>query len=133
MLRSDSKAHQDRYLPHSLWRRPRSVFATPLEHPLIPTLRTGIGFGIITALVKRPNVYIYAGARSPSTATQLNELASAHPGVLEVVQLASASVPDAEAIAKLIEAKFGKLDVIIANAGWSLSLRRASSRVLTFA
>ena len=57
-----------------------------------------------------------SGARNPEVES-LVTLASAHPDKVFPVALDSADIPLNQAAAKVIEEKFGKLDVVIANAG----------------
>ncbi|TRM64015.1 hypothetical protein BD626DRAFT_557306 [Schizophyllum amplum] len=70
---------------------------------LISGANRGLGLGLVTALVKRPDTVVFAGARSPEKATELKALAAANPGKLHIV--------------KLITKVAGHLDVVIANAG----------------
>lgn len=41
----------------------------------------GIGLEIVTQLASRPSTIIYAGVRSPKSATQLNNLSNSNPNV----------------------------------------------------
>ncbi|KAI5481189.1 short-chain dehydrogenase/reductase SDR family protein [Pseudohyphozyma bogoriensis] len=84
---------------------------------LISGANRGIGFTFVSYLATRPNVVIYAGARDPSTATALKALSDAHPGVIHIIKLVSASAEDAQAAASAVEKAHGKVDVVIANAG----------------
>ncbi|KAI5474262.1 short-chain dehydrogenase/reductase SDR family protein [Pseudohyphozyma bogoriensis] len=84
---------------------------------LVSGATRGLGLGFVTALSLRPNTIVYAGARDPFSATKLQELADAHPGVVKIVKLESALAEDAKAAAAVIEKEHGKLDVVIANAG----------------
>ncbi|KII84565.1 hypothetical protein PLICRDRAFT_45941 [Plicaturopsis crispa FD-325 SS-3] len=86
---------------------------------LISGATRGIGFGLVTSLVARENVIVFAGARDPSgvTSTALQALVKEHPGKLHFVQLASASEEDAGAAAARVREVAGHVDVVIANAG----------------
>lgn len=78
----------------------------------------GIGFALVQQLARRDDAVIFAGARNPSTADQLNSLAKSVPeGKVTVVKLDSESDEDAEAAAKVVQGKVDKVDVLIANAG----------------
>jgi len=83
---------------------------------LISGASRGIGFEVVKIIAARPNTIVFAGARSPSKATQLQRLAATSPNV-HVIQLESNSVSDAAAAAKTVEQVAGGLDVVIANAG----------------
>ena len=63
---------------------------------------------------------VFAGARDPATAADLQALASKSSGRLHIVKLASASVDDHAAAIKEIEQTAGHIDVLVANAGESL-------------
>jgi norsolorinic acid ketoreductase len=80
----------------------------------------GIGLGIVTDLVKRDNVLVFAGARDPEAATELKQLQTIHKN-LHIVKLSSTSEEDAKTAAEQIERTAGKLDVVIANAGIAYS------------
>lgn len=76
-----------------------------------------IGLGIVSELAARADTIVFAGVRSPSTATALTELARNHPGKLRVVKLTSGDRTENDAALKEIESIAGRLDVVIANAG----------------
>ena len=69
---------------------------------LVSGANRGIGFNIVNILSQRENVVIFAGARDPTAATQLNELAAKNSN-LHVIKLTSTSEEDAKAAAKKIE------------------------------
>ncbi|GAA6040945.1 hypothetical protein JCM8097_003201 [Rhodosporidiobolus ruineniae] len=83
---------------------------------LVSGANRGIGFEVVKQLSSRMDVLIFAGARTPDKADALNSLARVI-GKIEVVKLESPNEEDAQAVAKVIEEKAGKLDVLIANAG----------------
>lgn len=60
---------------------------------------------------------IFAGARNPSTASQLQSLAKEYPSKVHVVKLTSCDKADNEAAVAEVKRVAGKLDVVIANAG----------------
>jgi len=74
----------------------------------------GLGLEYINQLSKRQNVFVYATARNPATATALNAIASKHSNV-EVVKVDGPE--DITAAAKLVASKHGRVDVLVANAG----------------
>jgi NAD(P)-dependent dehydrogenase (short-subunit alcohol dehydrogenase family) len=78
----------------------------------------------VKALVARADVVVFAGARQPGSAADLQALEAAHPGKLHVVKLASADEAGNRAAVAQIERVAGRLDVVIANAGaWTLCAR----------
>ena len=89
---------------------------------LITGANRGIGLGLVRKLLEDKDAVVFAGARDPSSANELKDLASASPDRLYLVKLNSGSVEDAKAVAAEIEAKAGKLDVLIANAGESIGI-----------
>jgi hypothetical protein len=74
------------------------------------------GFGLVQHLAVRDDVIVFAGARNPSSATALNELATKHQGKVHVVKLTSADEADNRAAVDEIKKTVGRLDVVIANA-----------------
>ncbi|KZT54358.1 NAD(P)-binding protein [Calocera cornea HHB12733] len=84
---------------------------------LISGANRGIGLGLVTALAARPDVIIFAGARSPSSASALHALAAQYPGKVHPIQLTSSDRADNEAAVKEVDKVAGRLDVVIANAG----------------
>ncbi|KAI4294028.1 NAD(P)-binding protein [Schizophyllum commune Loenen D] len=84
---------------------------------LVTGANRGIGLAIVTALAARPNVVVFAGARDPAHATELNALAKAHPGRVHVLKVVSADKENNKAAIEEIKRVAGRLDVVIANAG----------------
>ncbi|KAG8977798.1 hypothetical protein FRB94_014733 [Tulasnella sp. JGI-2019a] len=82
---------------------------------LISGANRGIGLGLVESLSKNESNIVIGGARDPSKPSGLNDLAKERSNV-HVVKLTSANVEDNKGAAKFIEEKFGKLDVVIANA-----------------
>ncbi|KAM0750858.1 NAD(P)-binding protein [Meredithblackwellia eburnea MCA 4105] len=77
----------------------------------------GIGLGLVTTLLTLKNTIVIAGARDIKQAENLDALVQSHPDSLYVVPLSSESTSDAVEAAKFAETKYGRVDVIIANAG----------------
>ncbi|KZO92366.1 NAD(P)-binding protein [Calocera viscosa TUFC12733] len=84
---------------------------------LVSGANRGIGLGLVTTLAARPNVIIFAGARTPASATNLKALEAKYPGKVHTVKLTSADKADNQAAVEEIKRVAGKLDVVIANAG----------------
>jgi NAD(P)-dependent dehydrogenase (short-subunit alcohol dehydrogenase family) len=76
-----------------------------------------LGLGFVTALIRRDNVIVFAGARNPSSATDLQALIKEFPGKAHIVKLTSCDKKENEAAVKEISSIAGRLDVVIANAG----------------
>ena len=85
--------------------------------PLSVTHSYSPGLTLVTELAKRRDTIVFAGAREPTSATELNKLASAHPGKIHIVPLVSADKVNNLAAVQTIRETAGKLDVVIANAG----------------
>jgi NAD(P)-dependent dehydrogenase (short-subunit alcohol dehydrogenase family) len=75
------------------------------------------GLAIAQVLATRPDTIVFAGAREPAAAAELQALAKSHPGALHVVKLTSANEADNRAAVEEIKRVAGRLDVVIANAG----------------
>jgi NAD(P)-dependent dehydrogenase (short-subunit alcohol dehydrogenase family) len=75
------------------------------------------GFATVKALAAKPDVVVYAGARQPSAAVELQALSKDHPGKVFVLKLSSADEIDNRAAIEEIQKTSGRLDVVIANAG----------------
>ncbi|KZT54360.1 NAD(P)-binding protein [Calocera cornea HHB12733] len=84
---------------------------------LISGANRGIGLGLVTALVARPNAVVFAGARNPASASELKSLQTKYPGKLHIVKLTSADPAENIAAVEEIKRVAGRLDVVIANAG----------------
>ena len=76
----------------------------------------GIGYAVVQKLAARPNTLVFATARDPSKANELQQLAKQHKN-LRLVKLSVLSDEDHKAAAKLVEAEAGRVDVVLANAG----------------
>ncbi|KAI5892429.1 NAD(P)-binding protein [Schizophyllum commune H4-8] len=85
----------------------------------------GIGLAIVSTLVARPNVVVFAGARDPSRTGDLNALAKAHPDRVHVIKVVSADKQNNEVAIEEVKQVAGRLDVVIANAGISDSYEPA--------
>lgn len=69
------------------------------------------------ALSCRKDAIVFAGARNPSAATELQNLANQLPDKVHVVKLTSGSKEDNEKAVETIKEVAGRLDVVVANAG----------------
>jgi norsolorinic acid ketoreductase len=81
---------------------------------------TGIGYGLLQALLVKPNTMVIAGVRDPrASGKALKALPVASGTKLIVVKIDSTSATDATAAIRELKAEHGiqKLDVVIANAG----------------
>ena len=77
----------------------------------------GIGLGMVQKFAaKHSDAIIYAGARDPSKATALQELAKGNPNV-KPVKLISTDLETNKSVADQIKQEQGGVDVVIANAG----------------
>ncbi|KAL1756797.1 hypothetical protein FB107DRAFT_273618 [Schizophyllum commune] len=85
----------------------------------------GIGLAIVTALSVRPDAVVFAGARDPGRASDLNALARAHPDRVHVIKVVSADKETNAAAIEEVKRVIGRLDVVIANAGISDSYEPA--------
>ncbi|KAF7973430.1 hypothetical protein HWV62_15114 [Athelia sp. TMB] len=84
---------------------------------LVSGANRGIGLALTAALAARPQSIVFAGARDPSTATELQALARAFPGKVHPVKLISCDQQTHVAAVNEIRDVAGRLDVVIANAG----------------
>ncbi|KZP14526.1 NAD(P)-binding protein [Athelia psychrophila] len=98
---------------------------------LISGANRGIGLAITAALAARPDTVVFAGARNPSTATELQALSRSMPSNVHIVKLASADEEDHKAAVDQIKKDVGRLDVVIANAGQVFALPSASPPLTT--
>ena len=76
-----------------------------------------IGLELVTQLATRPDAIVFAGARDPARATNLQALAKSHPDRFHVVKLTSADKEDNIAAVEEVKRVAGRLHVVIANAG----------------
>jgi NAD(P)-dependent dehydrogenase (short-subunit alcohol dehydrogenase family) len=75
------------------------------------------GFGLVTALARRENVIVFAGARNPPAAAGLQALVQQYPGKVHIVKLTLCDKAENEAAVNTITTIAGRLDVVIACAG----------------
>ena len=91
---------------------------------LVTGANRGIGYQITTQIASRPNTVVFAGVRTPSKSTELQQFASDHKNV-HILKMESTSEEETTKAAAEIEATAGGLDVVIANAGiaqnWQLA------------
>ena len=60
---------------------------------------------------------MYAGARDPSKATELEDLSNKYPGRITIVKCVSADAAGNADLAKIIKERHRRVDTVIANAG----------------
>jgi NAD(P)-dependent dehydrogenase (short-subunit alcohol dehydrogenase family) len=84
---------------------------------LITGANRGIGLGIVQSLLQDERNIVFADTRDPSKATELDMLKTKSGRRLTVVQIRSGDVEDAKAAARQVEARCGKIDIVICNAG----------------
>jgi NAD(P)-dependent dehydrogenase (short-subunit alcohol dehydrogenase family) len=87
----------------------------------------GIGLALAAEILSNTtsaakDVHVFAGARSPSSAKALQELQSRYPGKLSIVAFVAADEENNKAAAKIVQEKFGWVDVVIGNAGKTITL-----------
>ena len=81
---------------------------------LVTGANRGIGLELVRQLSQLPNSAVVATVRDPSKATDLKAL----PGKnIDVVQISDEVEKDTKKVAEYVKQKYGKLDVVIANAG----------------
>ncbi len=123
MTNTTNKLQNPRHVYRLLWYVTQPPHSPSLKPSTLITLtftvtgaNRGIGLALVTALSSNPSAIVFAGARDPSSATELLKLEKEKKN-LHVVKISSGNVEDNEAAVKVIEEKVGKIDVVIANAG----------------
>ena len=77
-----------------------------------------VGFALVAHIVAtHPNAFVYAGVRDITKASALAELHQKYPGRIGIVKYVSADAEGNAQLAKEIQAKHGRVDTVIANAG----------------
>lgn len=81
--------------------------------------RRGIGYKLVEQIAARPDTIVFAGVRSlpVNNEDELGKLIERLPNTVFPIELRSGNEEDHKEAAQLVEAKVGKVDVIIANAG----------------
>ncbi|KIK51421.1 hypothetical protein GYMLUDRAFT_252115 [Collybiopsis luxurians FD-317 M1] len=82
----------------------------------------GIGLALVAELAAQEGVFIYAGVRDPTKATNLEKLVSNYPDKIAPVQFVAGDVVGNKAIADTIKSKHGVVDIVIGNAAISTYL-----------
>ena len=79
----------------------------------------GIGFALVEKLASNPNNIVFAGVRNLNLDAYhaLARLVAEKGDTVQLIELSSANKDNNTAAAQLIKEKYGKIDVIIANAG----------------
>jgi hypothetical protein len=75
------------------------------------------GLGLVQALASRDNIVVFAGARNPDAAEDLQALEAQHPGKVHTVKLVANDEQGNRDAVEYVKKKAGRLDVVIANAG----------------
>lgn len=104
-----------RRAPHPPERRDADVLVLDSFRAVTGANR-GIGLALTSTLARRPGTLVFATARQPAKADDLNALAK-ELGNVEVVQYEGPDAEQTKALADVIEKKAGKVDVVFANAG----------------
>jgi NAD(P)-dependent dehydrogenase (short-subunit alcohol dehydrogenase family) len=103
----------------------------------------GIGFALVEKLASNPNNIVFAGVRDINLNADhaLARLAAEKGDAVQLIEISSANNDNNAAGARLIKEKYGKIDVIIANAGrypsfcigarWSIGSHSGVQPILT--
>ena len=86
-----------------------------MKRALITGANRGIGLALANALVNR-GVFVFAGARQPDTATELDRLRGGHPSLLQIVPLDVASAESVRRCADMVKSITTSLDILVNNA-----------------
>ncbi|KAL1752416.1 hypothetical protein FB107DRAFT_250845 [Schizophyllum commune] len=86
---------------------------------LLTGANPGIGLGLAKKIAARPDAVLFAGARDPTRANDLQALAAAYPDRVHIVKIVSADKADNAAAVEEVMRVAGRLDVVVANAGIS--------------
>jgi NAD(P)-dependent dehydrogenase (short-subunit alcohol dehydrogenase family) len=86
-----------------------------MNRALITGANRGIGLALTEALLKR-GVFVFAGARHPDTASELERLRAGHPELLQVVALDVASAESVSQCARMVKGIAPSLDILVNNA-----------------
>jgi norsolorinic acid ketoreductase len=79
-----------------------------------------VGLGLVEAVAsKHADVAIFAGARNPSKSDALMALEKKYSGKIFPITHDAGDETSSQAAAKIVQEKFGYVDVIIGNAGTS--------------
>ncbi|KAJ9092787.1 hypothetical protein QFC21_006662 [Naganishia friedmannii] len=85
---------------------------------LISGANRGIGLRLVTAYLERnPSAVIFAGARDPTKAIELNELAKKNPEHVHVIKLVADDAESNKEAVEQVKKVTDRLDVVVANAG----------------
>ncbi|KAJ9092789.1 hypothetical protein QFC21_006664 [Naganishia friedmannii] len=85
---------------------------------LISGANRGIGLSLVSAFLKHtPSAVIFAGARDPSKATELNEIAKKYPNNVHVIKLVADDAESNKAAVEEVKKVTDRLDIVVANAG----------------
>jgi NAD(P)-dependent dehydrogenase (short-subunit alcohol dehydrogenase family) len=85
--------------------------------PTVTGANRGVGLGLVLELAKRPDVRIFATARDPSRAADLQAAAAKYP--ITVLSWRADHEDDSKALVDKVKEVTDRVDVVIANAGES--------------
>ena len=93
-------------------------FRAELNHPVTGASR-GVGLALVQQLAQKSNNIVVAAIRDMNLDTDhpLSRLVTEKPKSVVLVNLSSANEKEHVAVAAMMKERFGKVDVIIANAG----------------
>jgi NAD(P)-dependent dehydrogenase (short-subunit alcohol dehydrogenase family) len=86
-----------------------------MKRALITGANRGIGLALAEALVNR-GVFVFAGARKPDSASELDRLREHHRGQLEIIPLEVTSDESVRRCADAVKRVSGTLDILVNNA-----------------
>jgi NAD(P)-dependent dehydrogenase (short-subunit alcohol dehydrogenase family) len=86
-----------------------------MNRALITGANRGIGLALTEALVKR-GMFVFAGARQPDTASELDRLRGGHPDLLQIVPLDVGSAESVGECARRVNSIASSLDILVNNA-----------------
>ena len=86
-----------------------------MKRALITGANRGIGLALAEALVNR-GVFVFAGARKPDNASELDRLREHHRGLIEIIPLEVTSDESVRRCADTLKGVSGTLDILVNNA-----------------
>jgi NAD(P)-dependent dehydrogenase (short-subunit alcohol dehydrogenase family) len=148
-------SHSVRYIPPSEKSTPVTMssqtiflgaailFSPKTSWQIVTGAGRGIGFALVEKLASNPNNIVFAGVRNVNldAGHALARLVANKADAVQLVEISSAHMDNNTAAAELVMEKYGKIDVIIANAGaysrvyidlrWSIGSHSGVQPILT--